>query len=1212
MKISNIVGSLTFALNFAASTLVLAAMAVPVSAQQVPCVARKCHSHLRGRVANNSEKVSLTVGENTEKEAANDVPLGYAISVDGEVVAGSEKFADQQRSTDVALESVDVQVKFDGLDVKPILNISTFPARKNFRSGENVDFFASLNYGSWVSRGEVRIYEFGKQLKGKPFAVVPINHNGGAQWNMPKSGLREFEYVLRVYDQKERYDETRPLILSRDDKSVDLQPMRSVAEAPGFSEDGTAFRNIPVYGGAVTVFGSNVESQKVVIVMGEQVPVDADGKFVVQKILPPGDHHVTVKIGDHQAKGLEFQRDLNIPTSEWFYVALADLTVGKHFGTQNVQSIVPGEFDDVYTKGRLAFYLKGRMKGQTLLTVAADTGEGNLQDLFNGLDAKDPRQFLRRIDPNKYYPVYGDDSTTVEDAPTRGKFYVRLERGDSHVMWGNFKTRVTGTKFLRSERALYGANAVYVAEDVLPTGERRSESALYAALPGTLPQRDVMRGTGGSAYFLKHQDVSLGTETVNVAISDPVTNLVINRRALQFGTDYEIDYVQGVILLRQPLQSTAPNSVAFHSGALNGNLVNLEVSYEYTPSTADVNGYALGGRGQHWFGNHVRLGLTASREKTGGADQKLFGADVRLQKSQNTYVEAEVAQTRGPGFGQSTSSDGGTTIASLGTSGVAGRTAFGYRVDGHADLAELMEGSVKGNLEAHYEHKEAGFSTLDEQVVSTKEDLVLAGSFDLSEKVALAGDYKSSLSRGVGFERAIDVSAGIKVHNNLTIAPGVHYSDKSAASAIATDIGTRTDLGVKITYDQNNGNSAYLFGQLTAGRTGFRKRNNSFGIGGETALSDAVKASGEVSYGSNGIGGLARLAYNPTADDTYYIGYRLDPERKLTSPETQTSADLGAVIAGAKHRYSERLAIFSEDSYDLFGLRRTLAQTYGVNYTPDARWSIGGNIELGTIRDSSINPATLTKYSDFDRKAIALSADFKGDEGNAARMKAEMRFEDSEDNSRNMDSYLFSSTISRRMNDDWRFLGSLDAVFSDATASTRNSEYVEATLGYAYRPANNDRWNTLFKYNFLFDLPGIDQVTANGTTNGPAQRSHILSIDANYDVSKVLTIGGKYGFRSGETKPRNGSAGWTYNAAQLAVLRADLNVAHNWDALLEGRMLWSSTQSTKDYGVLVAGYRHFGENFKIGLGYNFGGFTDDLRDQTFDHSGVFINAIGQF
>jgi hypothetical protein len=32
----------------------------------------------------------------------------------------------------------------------------------------------------------------------------------------------------------------------------------------------------------------------------------------------------------------------------------------------------------------------------------------------------------------------------------------------------------------------------------------------------------------------------------------------------------------------------------------------------------------------------------------------------------------------------------------------------------------------------------------------------------------------------------------------------------------------------------------------------------------------------------------------------------------------------------------------------------------------------------------------------------------------------------------------------------------------------------------------------------------------------------------------------------------------------------------------------------------------------VGVGYNFGRFSDDLRDLTLDDEGVFFNAVGKF
>jgi hypothetical protein len=1171
-------------------------------------------NHTSGAFENDSTADQTVAGHNTEQEEPDNQPAaGFAISVDGQVVAGSKSVANRQRKTDLALEAVDIQVKFDGLATDTALNVSTVPVRRAYAPGEEINFLSSLNYGGWVTRGEVRIFSADRASYAKPLAIIPVSEDGAATWRMPATGPAEIYYVFRVYDDKGRFDETKPLSLLRSEKPLDLHEPQD-ATAPGYGEDRTAIRNIGAYGGMVTVFGSRVPDGVSVIVMGERVPVDAEGKFLVQRILPPGDHHVLVKLDDGTRKGLEFDREINIPSNEWFYVALADVTAGYRFGDKDIADVKPGEFDKIYTKGRLAFYLKGKIKGRTILTAAADTGEDRIENLFKGLDAKDPRQFLRRIDPDDYYPVYGDDSTQIEDAPTRGKFYVRLERGDSHVMWGNFKTHIDGTRFLRNERALYGAEATIKSETQAPDGDRTSELTAYAAQPGTLPQRDVLRGTGGSAYFLKHQDVTIGSETVNVEVRDRISSRVISRRPLRYGIDYDIDYVQGLIILRRPLASTTSNTDAVRDGALGGHPQNLTVSYEFTPAAGDVKGYVYGGRAQQWIGEHVRVGVTGMQEKTGSANQTLYGADLRLRMLDGTYVEGEYAVSKGPGFGKSTSSDGGLTISDEATAGRRGRTAEAYRAELHADLGELSKGSVKGDFQGHYDHYQGGFSSLDEQVDRRKESWGASATAELSERAKAKVSYEEAHTNKGRSERELAAETSVKLNDHVTLTPGVRNSMRRDAVSSAKDIGERTDVGAKLLYAWEERRNAYVFGQATVARSGDRRRNNRAGIGGETQFTEKVSGTGEVSYGDGGFGLLAELAYSPTADDRYYAGYRLDPDRSgdIDRAYDLSGTDLGKIIAGARHHINDEVAVFAEDSYDLFGDRRTLTQAYGVDYTPNARWTFSGAGEWGFIEDTSINAFTGIKNSDFDRKAFSLSAGYKGENDNTGRVKGEIRLEDSDDNSRDMTSYLLAATVGLKANDDWRLLANFDAVISEATTTTRDGEYVESAFGYAYRPVENDRLNGLFKYTFLYDLPGADQVTVNGTTRGPAQLSHILSADVSYDVTPVLTLGAKYGFRIGEIRERTAGSDWEKGSAHLGVLRADVNFVKDWDALVEGRVLWVPEAHGVDYGALAAVYRHVGENFKIGVGYNFGSFTDDLRDLTYDDHGVFVNAIGKF
>ena len=46
-------------------------------------------------------------------------------------------------------------------------------------------------------------------------------------------------------------------------------------------------------------------------------------------------------------------------------------------------------------------------------------------------------------------------------------------------------------------------------------------------------------------------------------------------------------------------------------------------------------------------------------------------------------------------------------------------------------------------------------------------------------------------------------------------------------------------------------------------------------------------------------------------------------------------------------------------------------------------------------------------------------------------------------------------------------------------------------------------------------------------------------------------------------------AQWEKSQAHLGILRADLHVVHAWDAMIEGRILWSPTTEQTDLGAVV-------------------------------------------
>jgi len=1148
--------------------------------------------------------ISVTVPAGANTELASDVPDlgsdGFDISVDGApvaqdgtITAGPPSRARVKRRQDVALAKADVQVKFDGLDVQPRLALGAV-ADRDLRPGGKVRLVNQMNYPAFVTRGELRVTEVDARGRARLVQTVPLTPNGELTVRAPQTGVTRY-YSYRVYDARGRFDETQPLeldnLMGRGAPVIPVQAGDVVEQGL----DTAAVRRIPVYGGAVTVSGTGLGAARVVNTLGERVRADDAGTFVVQRILPTGDHLVNVDV----AGGDNLSRDITIPGSDLFYTGIIDLTV--HHSLENDLEDATGEpFDETVTTGRVAFYLKGKIRGNALLTAALDTGEEDLSDLFRNLDQKNPRSLLDRIDPDEYYPVYGDDSTSVDDAPTAGKFYVRIEKDASHAVWGTFRSQIGGTEYLRTDRTLYGAQGVYRSQAQTGTGQSRVEAEVYAAQPDTLPQRDVFLGTGGSVYFLRFQDISRGSETLQVEIQDPDTGRVITRRTLVYGTDYDINYVQGLVTLRAPLSGTASDGDRVVSNPNGDNNAFLVATYEHTPTVSNVDSFSYGGRVQVWANDKLRVGVTGQREDLGTTDQTAYGADILYQQSERTFFNFEYARTDGAGLDQNLSVDGGLTSGI--DAGIAG-SGRAYKVDVQADLQELGFGTP-GLVGAYFEDRSAGLSTLSYRSVN---DERLYGAF-------VEADVTDLWSLRVDFDHFED-SAGRRSSEG-SLAATYHYSDRMALSFAvehldkeqpgnATQSGRRTDAALRLDVQQNDRFSWYGYVQGTVDVSGGLTRNNRVGAGGEYAFNDKWSALLEVSDGSTGVGAQAKVAYADEAGNTTYFGYALDPGRDLEG-QTLTGRDKGRFVAGATRKINERVTLTGENSYDLFGSRKSLTSLYGADYAPTDRLTFTGAFETGRVRDT-IND------TDFDRKALSLGASYE-DETLTWRGRIEVRRDDGLTSGVNRDADTIAGSFSARykISDSARLLFAAEGIQSDAaTESIPDAEFAELTFGYAFRPIDNDRLNVLAKYQYIYDMTERAGFTAPAGQNfltSPRQRAHILSLDASYDLNPNWTVGGKIGGRWSE---QDNGTGFFTNNATLGVVNLRYHAVHKWDFLLEARQL-DAQDVGEQFGMLAAAYRHFGNNLKVGLGYNAGRFSDDLADVTYDDRGVFLNVIGKF
>ncbi|MEW6677641.1 MAG: OmpA family protein [Pseudomonadota bacterium] len=1134
------------------------------------------------------------------RQAAAAAP--FRISVDGVPLNDSGTVdPDVQRCTDLALERSDIQIRYDALDQTPVLNAHAWP-NAVARSGQ-VEITPWSNYAAFIQRSEIRIFAPDQSTQAVPLAVLSARLGEPVAWSPAGLTLDSVRYVLRVYDREGRFDETRPKTLDLVDQARPAEDAdkRQRELLAGYGENSLALHNIAVKGGAVTVNGQGIQAGETVHFLGQAVPVDAKGAFAVRQILPAGNHVVEVQVADEQGSRARFSRNLSIARDDWFYLGIADLTLGRNSTSGPAKLVTADETDhfdnQVYLDGRLAFYLKGKIKGEWLLTASADTREQPLKDLFSNFADKDPRYLLRRLDPDKYYPVYGDDSTTVDDAPTQGKFFVRLEKGDSQVMWGSFQTSLTGTEFTRFNRALYGARGRLVSDAVTLHGEKKGTLEVFAADPGTLQSREEFRGTGGSLYYLRHIDITGGSERAWIEVRDKDTGLVLSTQQLVPVQDYEVNALQGRVILRQPLSSIAGAGTLVQNGSLGGHHQFLVVTYEYAPGVSAPEDLVLGGRGSVWVNDHVQIGATALRQDESGQKQRLRGLDATLRYKPGTYVKVEGARSDGVGSGAWSSLDGGFSFNAVPGNGAK---ADAQRVEAAVDFAEV--GSAKGKATFYWHDREAGFSGPGQITAEAITQTGASVSWNITEQTELLAkiDDKNAASQ----DRTIaEVDISQRLDEHWKVAVGVRHDnlDTQVANASSTlsQTGDRTDAVVRVDYTPGEGVdwSTYGYLQGTVDRDDSRDRNNRIGFGGERRINDRLKLGGELSEGNGGLG--AKLSGDWQVDDrtSLYSSYTLTTDRT----DDGYRGRAGLFTAGGRSRFTDSLSVFSEEHYQHGEGPAGLTHAFGLDYSPDDRWTYGAKLEAGELNDPLAG--------DMDRRAVGLSLGYRKD---ATRYAGALEYRH-EKGSTTRDTWLMKHTLGYQIDPDWRFLGRLNLSVSDSSAGgDLDGKYAEVVAGWAWRPVANDRWNTLFKYTYLYNLPSPGQVGSGGASLDYAQKSHVLAVDTIHDLKPWVSVGGKLGVRRGSLKDAKVGGDWYHSTAWLGVLRADWHWVHEWDVLTELRYLSVSEAEDSQAGALVGVYRHLDKHFKLGVGYNFTDFSDDLTDLSYHSHGWFINLIGKF
>jgi hypothetical protein len=1174
--------------------------------------------------------------------AADGTPSGGKGTGEGATEGATS--ADRQRCVDVQLERNQLRLQYDNLSQPRRLSASAWPT--TVVAGDTVRFAGYSNYLLFTGKAELRVFTANDAMQRRLLATVPLDAGLRGEWQVPE-GLADrlaegaasrLYYRVRVYDRQGRFDETDDLSLSlakrhKPETGTPPDPARELLR--GYGNNNIAIANIPLSAGTVTASGAAIRPGESVRALGFAVPVDESGRFVFQQLVPRRVQTGEIAVTDAQGATRAYRRDFDLPSSDWFFVGQADLTVGSN-SVSGPAAIMTNDKNRYggggWSEGRIAGYAKGQLNDRWTLTASVDTEERPLKELFRNLDRKDPTSLFRRFDPEDSWSTFGDDSTTIEDAPTQGRFYLRVDDGRSQAMWGNFKLNFGDTELTRVSRGLYGFYGRYLGEESTSFGEARLKVDAFAAEPGTLAAREEFRGTGGSLYYLRNQDITRGAERVTLEIRDRDSGLVLKRTQLVPSSDYEIDYLQGRVMLSAPLPSLSDDGSLVRAGGFTGMPTYLVVDYEYTPLATSLDTLAVGGRVSWWANDHVGVGVTASKQDQVGGDQRLAGADITLRKTENTYLKGEFARSKGPGTGQLDSLDGGFSFTgrngslasslggSIGSSlgnGPTG-TANAWRLEGQADLGDYdIRGG--GRVSAYAQSRDAGFSAPGQYASNATRQVGVQATVPFGEKgengeLRLKADRRDEQD---GYNSSVlDAQYAVALSPNWKLGLGLRYDDKTGDALITSPSlpttqavsGERADAAVQLEYTGSDTWSAYGFAQKTLRRTGTRLENDRLGLGGRYRVNDKLALRGELSTGDGGLAGKAGVDYQYDDRSSLYMTYVADTGRT----DENLIGRGGSLVTGVRSRVGDGLTMFTEHR-QATGTQPGLTHAYGVQYAPDTRWTFGVNFENGWIGAETLGATR--------REAVAFTTGYSSE-----RMKYSGGLEYRRDRTtaETRTSWLVKNSFSWKVDDNARWVGKFNWADSDSTTGALDAaRYTEATLGYALRPALDDRLNLLFKYTYLYDLSSPGQVVSGGVDAGLGtvsstgidyqQRSHVFAVDATWDVNERWTLGGKYAWRRGELRAsRDSSAPWFKSSAELAVLRVDWKLVRRWDWMLEWRTLRAKELQDRKSGWVTAAYYHVNENLKVGVGYNFTDYSDNLTDMSYRAKGWFLNVLGKF
>ncbi|MDY7578803.1 hypothetical protein RGU70_10775 [Herbaspirillum sp. RTI4] len=876
--------------------------------------------------------------------------------------------------------------------------------------------------------------------------------------------------------------------------------------------------------------------------------------------LIPGTANIHISSGDVVASGklhfLAEQRPL-------LAVGIIDVShsIGRSDKDSNAASVVNPGFEDNFldwsdgdgstytiTSNRMAGFIKGTIFDDYLLTASYDNKKINNNKYFSD------------IDPNEYYPNYGDTSVIQYDARSTSKLYARVDQGKSYLMYGDYTTNDGNlSRRLGSyTRTLNGGKGYF---------ENDQFSVLYfAARTGYTKQvnEQPALGLSGPYTIANSAQAVLNSEQVTLVTRDRFQpSIVLHTVAMTRYVDYDFEPFSGRIIFRKPVPSVDENL----------NPISIRIAYEVDKQNAN----------QHWVAGidgAYRINSTLTVEGRYAKDENplipnnLKGATGQINLGKDTQIVVDYATSQGsetlPVSGASLNQIPGSGASAANLSDLSG------------DAKSIAFTHEDESLKAHFlaTKVDAGFSNPSANVTPGRKEEVGNAEYKINDDTAIVtrGRHTSDTLSG-GYQTAGSAGVRKQLTPALQIEAGINHVDENYSTSLGSGLGGNGFRYVSGSgaLDPNSGSKNLLSDPSALQCTGVKdctvvNKYDSAYLNAKYQITPAWWVSADAEQAINGNSGQRASVGTEYTISTLGRAYGRYEWTDGLSEGFGLGDNMGAskrAVVGLDTSYMHGGNVFGEyraggisanDNTTATGVRNTFELTPNLVAT--------GSYERQLYRSQSLGMQTAN--------AVTSGLDYVGDPMWRAGGRLEYRISNTQQD------WLSTMQVTHKLDQSWSWLAR-DVVLKSRPLGSDNSlrnNQNRFQLGLAYRDMETNHLNALLRYENNINVSGPSDDRTDS-------RNNVLAAGANYRADPKWTYSVSTAWKS-QTDRLSGVSS-SFNAALISG-RTMYDINDRWDAGILVSHAWGGGVRDSGYGV-EAGYQLI-KNLWASVGYVTGRYAD--------------------